>query len=243
MTGLFIWCDLSAYHPAQAEGFYEDLFGWRFDASEGGYLNAFAGNSAVAGVYEMPAKFRDIGLPSFWMSYIAVESVATVVAAAKAQGGRIEMQERDGSEGSVALIRDPLGAGFTVYEGDGERGGMGMDAAGLRVGHALYISDASAVKPFYRALFGWQFEPRDGYYDILSAEGAPVASIHECDAEERGGFEYWGIGFAVEDMPDARRRVLNAGGTVFGEMRLGQHVAVSVADRDDAAFLLIERKG
>ncbi len=243
MMNSFIWCDLSAYRPGEAMAFYESVLGWGFDALQGDYRNAFIGDAAVAGLYEMPAKFRDIGLPSFWMSYIAVDSVEKVIENAKAMGGRIEMEEGKGSDDHVALIRDPLGAGFSVYKGTLEAGATGIDCAGLRSGHALFVSDRRAVIPFYEASFGWQFEQRDGYYQISLPGGEPVATIHECEPEERGGFEYWGIGFTVDDLAKARRRITAAGGIVYGKMPFGDNIALSAADHDEAAFFLIERGG
>ncbi|MEL7089406.1 MAG: VOC family protein, partial [Planctomycetota bacterium] len=74
---MFVWCDLSAYRPAQAQAFYADVLGWEIEPDD--YAMARADGAPVAALFDMPTKFRDMKMPSFWMSYIAVPSVADTV--------------------------------------------------------------------------------------------------------------------------------------------------------------------
>ena len=150
--GDFIWADLSSYRPDVTRPFYSQLFEWKFDD-----YAAHVGKSPTAGLFQMPQKFMDMGMPSFWMSYIAVDDVAQVVKTANEMGGKIELgpAEFEGG-GQYALIRDPLGARFTVYSGSALDGAAtGVNA---RLGHTLIVSNAKAVMPFYSALFDWNFE-------------------------------------------------------------------------------------
>lgn len=99
----FIWADLSSYEPNKIKLFYETVFGWKY-YNDYGYEVAYKGNTQIVGLYQTPPKFQEINMPSFWMSYIQVESVAETVAKAKELGGFIisEKENRvmcsDGSE-------------------------------------------------------------------------------------------------------------------------------------------------
>lgn len=191
--GSFVWADLSSFRPDVTRVFYRDLMGWDFEGD--GYDLAMVGGRPTAAIYEMPAFFQKIRMPSFWMSYIAVDDVARAVEIANDMGGKVEVgpEPFDGG-GEFALIRDPLGAGFTVYQGDALAGGYG--GAGGRIGHALIESDAAAVIPFYKALFCWEFTSVGGGSYDLGLRGQTIARFHEIpDPAIRGKEQYWAVLF------------------------------------------------
>ena len=105
-----IFADLSTYTPNKTIAFYETVFGWKY-YSDNGYYIAYNDNKAIAGLYETPEKFKLMRMPHFWMTYIQVNSVAETVAKAKKLGAIIEMIDNNSPIGTVALIRDPQGAG------------------------------------------------------------------------------------------------------------------------------------
>ena len=108
----FAWTDLSTFDTGAARAFYAALFGWRFDEQDG-YHYAQVGSRKSAGVFAMPRKFQEMGLPSFWMSYISVTDIDQVVERAKEQGAIVEVQPTTFmDQGRIALIRDPAGAGL-----------------------------------------------------------------------------------------------------------------------------------
>lgn len=115
----FVWTDLSTYDLGQARRDYARLFGWTYSRGWS-YDLALLGSDQVAGLYPTPQKMRAIQMPSFWMSYFQVEHLEPYVEAADAfEGAKIEVRpEAFSGSGRVALIRDPAGAGFTLYEGE-----------------------------------------------------------------------------------------------------------------------------
>jgi len=234
----FIWCDLSAYEPDNAATFYADVLGWRVE--QGAYRFAFCGDEPVAALFEMPEFFRRIEMPSFWMSYIQVPSVQKAVEAAKAHGGKVELEDSFEEDGRIALIRDPLGAGFTVYEGTMQAGAFGFARSGLRAAHDLHISDIGAVEGFYRAVFGWTVERGGGEAAYFASATQPVARIHETSDAARGGFQYWGITFTVADLNAAARMIESSGGMLYPEMTHAGRRVLSGADSEGAAFFLTE---
>ena len=177
-------------------------------------------------------------MPCFWMSYIAVNSAAQVVAVGTELGGQVELGPFDWGDGSqVALIRDPLGAGFTVVEGGDFTARADNPQHGSMAWNGLYVSEANVVIPFYQRLFGWQITPHASQlerYDIANSVGKCISSIHELPTESRGKEEYWAIQFAVSDMAAARKTVVDAGGN-FQALPDG---TAFVRDPDNATFFL-----
>ena len=97
--------------------FYQAIFKWQFQAV-GPYYVAYKNDKEIAGVYETPDFFKKIKMPHFWMNYIKVENLERITALAQALNGKIELTNEEFYGGRIALIRDPMGAGFTVYEGN-----------------------------------------------------------------------------------------------------------------------------
>lgn len=232
--GTFLWADLSTFRPEITHDFYTRLMGWQIAPDD--YAIASRNARPVAGIYPMPEKFVAMGMPSFWMSYIAVADIAGVVEKARALGGKVEVGPSpfEGG-GAFALIRDPLGAGFTVYEGralDGAQAGPGG-----RRGHGLFVSEADAVMAFYRTLFGWDFSPPEKGIRQIRQGGRSIAHLHEIpDPTLRGKEQYWAVLFDAP--PEAAARVAEAGGEVLAETDLPEGPALLARDPDGAAFFL-----
>ncbi|MEM7058530.1 MAG: VOC family protein [Pseudomonadota bacterium] len=228
----FTWCDLSTFRPSVTKPFYSTLFGWRSDGAED-YDYAHVGDHQIAALFVMPQKLRDIGMPSFWMSYASVQDVSATTAKARDLGGKIELEDQ-----TYALIRDPLGAGFTVHDGLRPPARAGH---GTRAGHGYFCSDLSMVEEFYQALFGWQFTKYPaGHTKILTAQGTHVASAQELPDETRGKEQYWTVQFAVTSLPKAIAKAREAGALEVMETNLPEGPAALVFDPDNAAFFLTE---
>lgn len=233
LHGTFIWADLSTFRRDVTEPFYSAVMGWRFDDGL-----ASTGGLAVAQVYTMPEKFQKIGMPSFWMSYIAVSDINAAIDAACDLGGKVELGPEPFEGGQIALIRDPLGAGFTVYEGAPL--GEVARGSGSRLGHALFVSDASAVRDFYAQLFGWTFGAGFGGMQSILAHNQRVASLHEVPSEEqRGKEQYWAVLFAHDNLAMAQARALEHGGQIVSETQLPEGPTTIIADPDGGTFFLV----
>ena len=148
----FVFADLSTYDLNIARAFYSDVFQWIYDDADPEYLIAEYRGKQISGLYETPQKFKDMMMPSFWMSYIQVANIDDIVENAKILGGIIELVDKDLPIGKVALIRDPLGAGFTAYEGSLLNSRVENETNSL-IWNELFISDFSKVKTFYEELF------------------------------------------------------------------------------------------
>lgn len=235
--GDFIWCDLSAYKPGRATAFYSAVMGWRWSDVNGQRV-ALNGTVPVAAVYQMPAKFMSMGMPSFWMTYIAVDDVAATVEQAQSLGGKVELgPEEFPGGGRYALIRDPLGAGFTVLEG--EAGTEASSAPGARAGHALFVSDASAIIPFYEALFGWSFGAASEGVCGVYRDRELLFHCHEVpDPAIRGKEEFWAVLFSAHGSASA---ITKHGGGLMTDLDLPEGPAVLAHDPDGAAFIVMKQ--
>lgn len=234
----FIWTDLSTFDMAKAREDYGALFGWSFGGDES-YDFATSDAGPVAAAFPMPERLAAIDMPSFWMSYVHVESVDAAVAKAKAQTGAIiEVQPQPfNGDARIALVRDPSGAGFTLYEGP-EIAGAGQ-GGGRVVGRYHQGPDVASIEAFYADLFGWTFRKAGSSpwptFDILDADGVVVASAEEAPTRVRGKFSYWMPCFAVASTQDAISALADGGGGRPTELGDGR---VIVSDRQGAHFML-----
>lgn len=233
--GTFIWADLSTFRQSQTEAFYSTVMGWSF--SDG--LASLRGK-AVAQLYTMPEKFQKIGMPSFWMSYLVVGDIAQTIELAKSLGGKVELGPEPFEQGQIALIRDPLGAGFTVYAGP-ELGEVAT-GPGSRVGHGLFVSDATQIAPFYEALFGWTFgDANDSSIQSVTKDSTHLFYCHTVpDPNVRGKEEYWAVFFQSEDLASSAEKVQAVGGQVVAKTALPEGDAIVMSDPDGGTFFLIE---
>jgi len=245
MTNTFIWTDLSTFDIKAARSFYSQCFGWKYQDMDDDYLSCEADNHSVAGLYTMPEMFQNIGMPSFWMSYIRVQNIHQTVQAAEKHCAKIEIKPQAAPGGGViALIRDPAGAGFTCYEGDGLGGREDTGKPGRMVWNELHISDLKAVETFYTSVFGWHIKAahHTDRYEIFDSGNTadPIAGIQVTSNELKGDKEYWGVYFSVGDLSTASKCIEENGGEIVAEQPLGDRPALLAYDSQGAAFYIVE---
>jgi predicted enzyme related to lactoylglutathione lyase len=111
--GQIHWSELNTRSPERARRFYEQALGWRFEAmpmEHGTYLVAHAGDTPVAGVFELKGDMF-AGVPEHWFTYIAVDDVEARVAAAERLGAKLHRPifTVEGV-GRIAILEEPTGA-------------------------------------------------------------------------------------------------------------------------------------
>ena len=215
MNHTFIWTDLSSYHPIESAEFYKNVFDWK-TYNESGYIMAYSMESEVCGIYETPDFFKKIKMPHFWMNYIEVSDLSIIVAKAKSMGARVELSNIPFYKGKIALIRDPMGAGFTIYEGAGLKQ-PNKTGHGCVLNRELHTSDASRIIPFYRDLFGWiiTVEGNDSY--TIFKDDKLVATMLGLSNKLKGQYEYWVTVFGVKDMIKSHRGIIASGGSLISD--------------------------
>ncbi len=178
-AGSFCWIELHASDQNAAKKFYCTLFGWQAHdepmGPEGVYtMFRLDGRDAGAGCSLRPEE-RSQGVPPHWMLYIAVDNADAAVTKAQQLGGKIVAPAFDVMDaGRMAVIQDPTGAMFCVWQANKNQGIAIAGVSGALCWADLSTDDSKRASDFYSGLFGWQVEadPKDksGYLHIRNGE-------------------------------------------------------------------------
>lgn len=115
--GALTWNDLAVPDADAATAFYAGLFGWEFEAVEGGqdYRVIRNGGRTNGGIMGLPAEAA--GAPSAWMPYFGHPDVDALVTGLGELGGTVQLEPFEVLGGRVAVVGDPQGAVFSVWTG------------------------------------------------------------------------------------------------------------------------------
>src|SRR5262249_50583126 len=117
-------------------------------------------NHDVAGC-GMHEQRRAQGKPPHWLSYISVANADHAASKAKSLGGNALMGPFDVTKkGRMAILQDPTGATFVVWQAKDHAGIHAADEPGTLVWTELLTSNAEAARDFYSKLFGWDVRLR-----------------------------------------------------------------------------------
>lgn len=231
-----IFADLSTYSPSKSMRFYESVFNWSY-YEENDYFLAYKGTKETTGLYKTPEKFQQMNMPHFWMTYIKVENIEILVKQAVEFGGIVEMSSDLAGFGKVALIRDPQGAGFTVYEGQYLQSTHSSNMPDHLSWSELHVSDINSIITFYNRLFGWEFiQNENNTYKIFNQNKSYVADAKEIPNEFKGKYEYWVCTFGVEDLEETKKLILKNGGDVISD----ESYRLLCTDNSQEAFFYIQ---
>lgn len=231
-----VYADLSTYTIKETISFYEKVFGWNYHEYYGNFT-AYIKNQPVVGLYETPEKFQEMGMPHFWMTYIEVNDIKNTVEKARELGGIIEIQEEIPGFGNIALIRDPQGAGFTIYQGNNLSSTRTKNQSNTLIWNELHVSNAQAVIPFYEGIFDWKIcqNPSD-FYKVRNRHEEHIANILEIPNEIKGKYEYWVCTFGVDNLQQTKNTILQNSGSVI----IDEGNRILCADNSGQAFFYIE---
>src|SRR4051812_45782934 len=244
--GKFVWHELLSGDAAAATAFYTKVVPWKSQPWEqdSSYSMWIAKNGPVGGI----AKLDGTASPH-WLAYVAVPDIGATAEAAKGLGGRVLKDKTDlPNGGSYAVLADPQGAQFAVYQAGGESGGNGAAApgAGEFSWHELSTTDARAAMEFYTKLLGWEVGPVHdmgapaGNYHLFLHEGNQYGGIFVSDGAGTG--PSWLCYISVEDVGKATTAAKSAGGRVMnGPMEVpGGSWVAQVLDAEGAQFAVHE---
>jgi len=182
VTGTFCWPELATSDQNAAKKFYTSLFGWTVkdtDMGPNGTYTIFTlnGKDAAAAYTLMPDMVKN-GVPPNWASYVTVDNADQSVEKAKSLGGQLLMGPMDVMDhGRMAVLQDPQGAVFCVWQSKATHGIGILGEPGSLAWTQLNAKDTAAAKKFYPALLGWktQDDPMGAgtgtYTTFLKADG------------------------------------------------------------------------
>jgi predicted enzyme related to lactoylglutathione lyase len=205
--GTFAWIELSTTDGAAAREFYSRLFGWEVKANPMGpgftyYMFQLDGLD-VAAMYQLMDEQLKAGVPPHWLSYIAVASADDATAKATSLGGTVVSPPTDvGTHGRMAMLKDPQGAAFAVWQA-GDNDGIGKRGEpGSLVWNELATTDMKGATAFYTKLFDWtttKMPMPDMEYTIFEREAKGLGGGYEITPKMGPMPPNWLPYFAVSD--------------------------------------------
>jgi uncharacterized protein len=225
-AGVPSWVDTMQPDVDAATAFYGGLFGWEFGrpggmSEHGPYLVARHRGRDVAGVGSSPSPDD----PAAWNTYVTVDSADEAARKAEAAGGKVLVAPFDAlPAGRMAVLEDPTGAFFNVWQPQDRSGAQVVNEPGAWSMSYLQTPSPDAAAAFYGALFGWTTESFDMGGDTITMFRLPgfvggepeqpvsrevVATMMAADA----GPARWAVDFWVSDADAAVARARELGGT------------------------------
>jgi predicted enzyme related to lactoylglutathione lyase len=219
--GSFCWVEVGTTDAGKAKQFYTQLFDWETEDVPAGpttYTLLKKNGKQIGGLYELTPEMQAQGTPSCWTSYVAVESADAASKKAASLGGRVVVEAMDVMEhGRMAVLQDPAGAVFAVWQPKQHRGAEIADEPGTVCWTELATRDRGAAAKFYGGLFDWQgSEQQMGpmkYTTWMNGE-APAGGMLEIDANGQDVPPHWMPYVQVEDCDAAAAKAARLGGTV-----------------------------
>jgi uncharacterized protein len=220
--GRFCWFELGTSDAAEAKAFYGSLFGWTVeDRPVPGMVYSMLklNGKDVGGLYELGADMRAAGVPPHWLVYIATASADDSAAKAKAAGGSLMNGPFDVMEhGRMAVVKDPQGAVFGVWQAKAHRGVWVFGEVNAPCWAELATTDDEAARSFYTKLTGWKADVKsDGPmpYTEWVNDGEVVGGMLRMTGDQwKGVPPYWATYFAVADCDASAARAASLGGSV-----------------------------
>lgn len=219
-NGLFSWVDLSTSDVEGAKAFYTGLFDWEavdMPTPMGPpYTMYKIDGKNVAGMGPMSPDMQEQGIPPIWTSYVKHEDVDAVVAKAAAAGGTVVMPPMDVmEEGRMALVQDPTGAVFGVWQPKNHIGAQLVNMANTLVWNELQTRDVDAAEKFYDAVFGWEYAVDDTGYGAISNDKRVQAGMMAIQESWGPVPPNWSVYFMVEDLDASVAKAQELGGNIM----------------------------
>ena len=236
------WIDLGVPDLDRALAFYGSVFGWEFDVvpgESGRYTMCLLRGRRVAGISAMHEP--DAGC--FWNVYLATDDCDRTAERAREAGGELLMAPMDvADDGRMAIVRDPVGAQFGLWEGRAHTGAQVVNEPGALVRNDLVTPTPEPAREFYASVFGFTLDrnedmPEADFTFLRRPDGHEVGGIMGTP----GGVSAWNTTFEVDGTDDVVRRAIEAGGTSDGARDFLYGRLATITDPFGAEFTVITR--
>jgi predicted enzyme related to lactoylglutathione lyase len=220
--GSFCWVELGTTDQAGAKTFYTSLFGWSvndFPMGPDQFYSMFGVDGRNAGAaYTLDPKNMP-GVPPNWALYVCVANADETAAKASNAGGKVLGGPFDVFEfGRMAVIQDPTGAVFDIWQPRSHQGIGIAGVPGTLCWADLSTPNPDAAKPFYESLFNWKLTPGEndpsGYLHIQNGDqyigGMPPAQHRDPKSPP-----HWLLYFQVADADASTAKAQSLGARVY----------------------------
>jgi predicted enzyme related to lactoylglutathione lyase len=225
-AGVPCWVDTLQPGAREALDFYGPLFGWEFSdpglmPGGGEYFVARIGGRDVAGVGALPP----VGGPAVpvWNTQVSVDDVEAAAERATEAGGTLFIGPLDAlPAGRLAVVIDPSGAAFSLWEAGQRQGAQLVNEPGTWTMSSLHTTDVHAANEFYGTVFGWEpeaFGPvtlfrLPGYAGGLEGQPVPRDVVAAMAPPDPAIPPHWNVNLRVADADAVSERAAALGGTV-----------------------------
>jgi hypothetical protein len=157
-------------------------------------------------------------VPPSWTSYVTVAGADAAVDLARELGGGVVAGPFDVMDlGRTAVLTDPQGAPFAVWEPRRRIGADRVNDVGCLCMNELATTDLDAARSFYEALFGWvttMIDTGPGGPAMASVENQGRLNAN-MSVVQGGAPAHWRPYFTVASVTGAVRQVGELGGSVL----------------------------
>jgi predicted enzyme related to lactoylglutathione lyase len=263
--GVPCWVQAVQPDPEAAVAFYTELFGWEAenlmpsDHPGDYFVCRLRGRDVAAIVSEHGAPAPPSAV---WTTHVCVESADDTADRVNEAGGSLIGQPFESPGGGrQAVVSDPSGAVFCVWEPRERHGAQLVNEPGAWAISALRTPDPEACTRFYGAVFGWDTET----FDLGDAQmtmwklpgyvgGEPeqpvardvVATMGPPDGDGAVGPPHWSVDFWTRNVDEASSKATELGGMVlagpYSIPDVGMRQAV-IADPQGATLSLTQPPG
>ncbi len=112
MAGNLCHFELMVSDPEKTKAFYEEVFGWLYNDSNPGYTMVKAGEGPQGGIMRKPDQAPGYALTV----YFCVQDIDEALDKATGAGGRVLVPKQKIPMGIWALVADPDGIPFGIFE-------------------------------------------------------------------------------------------------------------------------------
>jgi len=242
------WAQLGTTDPEAAQRFYGGLFGWTAETDPnpeaGGYTIFSLNGSPSAAV----APLMDPRQPVRWILSFSTTDIDSATETAQKAGAQVWMGPMDVMGiGRWAMLSDPAGAAFSLWQAAGFAGFGVVDEPGAFGWIDLATRDVEGALRFYTDVFGWRVWPSDEYpmvglADTMFGGAMDMGEMFPADTPA-----HWNPYFVVADVDASAAKARELGGEVLHaaedvQMEDGPRIAV-LRDPQGGTFGIFKPRG
>jgi predicted enzyme related to lactoylglutathione lyase len=247
--GSFCWIELGTTDADGAKNFYHQLFGWDYEdhsmGPDGMYTIMKLNGKDVGGLYQLSSAMLEQGMPTHWLSYIAVTNAEDATTQAVSAGATVIKEPFDaGPNGRMSIIQDPTGAVFATWQPKAHPGAAAYRETGALCWNELGTGDTQKAGDFYTTMFGWETEVLSGpmEYTVFKNNGEGIGGMYEITPLMGPMPPNWMVYFAVDDCDGIAQKTTELGGAVMRQPEdipnIGRFAILS--DPSSAVFAIIK---
>lgn len=217
-SGDFCWFDIKSGDPEQTGRFTSEIFTWRTAVDINDWRQAtkvYVGAAVIGSIGDVRAPIYPAGTPPHIAFYIKVEDADEAVSASIEHGAAVILPviNLEGS-GRLATLRDPQGAGYSVWQcGSFQGSAQQAIMPGSIVGHILATREPTRASEFYCSVFGWSITEKNEPEALsLLTPGGHIVRVTQSEKEPE-----WRMVIACANLARSLERARDHGATIEHE--------------------------